>query len=370
MQWLLLIIIVPYIFILLRYRLKLAAITPYLPENSPDRFVSVVVACKNEEDNLPGLLYDMSKQDYNDGCFELIIVDDHSSDKTVEIATEYKGISNLKVIGNEGSGKKQAVRTGVSVSSGEYIITTDADCRMNKSWLRIIVSFCTCNKADLVICPVSLEKRKGLFHHFQELEYLSLQGITAAAALAGNPVMCNGANLAFAKEAYLKHSHELHDEIGSGDDVFLLHSLKRETGNKILWLESKLAGVTTRSCTDLYAFLRQRARWLSKAGAYKDSATRMLALVIFFTILSQAVMTAVCFFDPALIPVTVACFSLKALPDCLILINTAKRYENLRIMDMFIPGEILYPLYVLSVIFYLLYPKLIRRFSYPSQKGI
>jgi cellulose synthase/poly-beta-1,6-N-acetylglucosamine synthase-like glycosyltransferase len=351
MQWLLLIILIPYIYILLRIYTSLAKIKSYYLDSNAEIFVSVIVACRNEDQNLPTLLKNISLQNYNPDLFEVIIVDDNSSDKTFSTAAEFKGVKNLIVLKNQGEGKKQAIRTGVAASSGKLIITTDADCRFGDKWLRTINSFYAENKPDMVICPVELEGGRSFFHRFQELEFLSLQGITAGTAASGNPVMCNGANLAFTKETYNEHSENLHDELPTGDDVFLLHGIKKKPGNKIMWLESADAIAITRSSETLSSFLRQRARWISKAGSYSDRFTQVLAIVTFVTILLEWFLLIAGIFNPVFFLVLLTALLLKAVPDYLILRNTFKRYGKKSLLWLFFTSQIIYPVYVISVFF-------------------
>lgn len=357
MQWLLLIFITPYIYLLIRIYRSLTQIKSRHSQSVPGQFLSVVVACRNEEKNLPVLLKNLAEQDYNPSLFEVLIIDDNSSDNTFIAASEYKGIRNIYVAKNTGKGKKSAIRTGVAASTGNLIITTDADCRMGHSWLKTIASFYEENKSEMIICPVELEGGKGSFQRFQELEFLSLQGITAGTAFAGRPVMCNGANLAFTKEAYNRHSFDLHDEIISGDDVFLLHAIKSEPGNKIMWLESDEARVITNTSATVLSFLRQRSRWISKAGAYKDRYTRILGIVTFVTILLQLSLLIAAIFNTVFLWVLVAAFLLISVPDYLILLNTASRYRKKSIMNVFIPGQVIYPFYVMAVLIYFLAAK-------------
>jgi biofilm PGA synthesis N-glycosyltransferase PgaC len=351
MQWLFLIIILPYLFLLLKIWKKLIGIAPFSRGNNSELYVSVIVACHNEEANLPFLLKDLSLQNYDSEMFEVIIIDDHSSDRTFKISSDFKSIKNLKVLRNSHKGKKHAIRTGIAASSGALIITTDGDCRAGENWIKTIVSFYALNKTDLIICPVKLENKSGFFHDFQQLEYLSLQGITAGTAAEGDPVMCNGANMAFLKETYNRHSNDLHDEIASGDDVFLLHSIKKEPGSKIMWLESQDAIVTTRSQESIKAFIKQRVRWISKAGAYKDTYTRVLAIVTFVTILLILSLLVTGVLNWTFLPVFSMAFILKSVPDYLILYNTAKRYNQKRLLRTFLPGQFLYPFYALAVFF-------------------
>jgi biofilm PGA synthesis N-glycosyltransferase PgaC len=354
MHWLLLIVLIPYIYLLLKIYFNLSGAVPFSAEQKPEIFASVVIACRNEERNLPQLLKELSEQDYHADNYEVVIVDDNSSDHTFETASHFKLIKNLKVIHNQGSGKKQAIRTGISTSSGNLIITTDADCRIGNRWLGTIASFYERHKPDMIICPVKLEGGSGFLRKFQELEFLSLQGVTAGSALSGDPVMCNGASLAFTKRVYANHSGNLHEELVSGDDVFLLHSIKREPGNLIMWLESEEAIVTTCSSATTGAFLLQRARWISKAGAYNDMNTRLLAIVTFVTILLQLFLLVAGIFNPVFLLVFVGAFLMKSIPDYLILKNSTLRYNKTSLMKWFIISQAIYPVYILSVLISLL----------------
>lgn len=354
MQWLLLIFIIPYIYLLILIYRSLTQIKSYSPHSIQGVSLSVVVACRNEERNLPELLKHLSGQDYNPDLFEVLIIDDNSSDSTFATALDFKGIRNLIVLKNSGKGKKAAIRTGVAASAGNLIVTTDADCRMGHNWLKTIASFFEENKPEMIICPVELEGREGFFQRFQELEFLSLQGITAGTAVSGRPVMCNGANMAFTKEVYNRHTGDLHDELISGDDVFLLHAIKDEPGNKIMWLESVEAKVITNASETVCSFLNQRARWVSKAGAYKDRFTKLLAIVTFVTILLQFSFLIAGIFNPVFLWIFPTAFLLKSVPDYLILQNTTTRYGRKSLMKLFLPGQLIYPVHVLAVFLYFL----------------
>jgi cellulose synthase/poly-beta-1,6-N-acetylglucosamine synthase-like glycosyltransferase len=352
MQWLLLIILIPYIYILVRIYFSLLKIKAYHPENNPEIFVSVIVACRDEEKKLPFLLSDISGQTYSPDLSELIIINDNSSDSTYKVAAGFNNIKNLKVLQNTGIGKKIAIKTGVEAAAGTLIITTDADCRIGKNWLKTIASFHDKNNPEMIICPVKFESGRGFLHRFQELEFLGLQGITAGTASAGDPVMCNGANLAFLRETYFKYDDNLHRELVSGDDVFLLHNIKREPGNKIMWIESEEAMVITNASETLCSFIRQRARWISKAGSYSDRFTQILAIVTFVTISVQLLLLACVLFLPGLLWVFAVFFVLKSIPDILILSNSARRYGKTSLMKWFVLSQLIYPVYVLTTVFY------------------
>jgi glycosyltransferase involved in cell wall biosynthesis len=369
MHWLPAILILPYVFILLRVYRGLLRLKTFNVSADPSTSVSVVIACRNEQKNLPGLLDRIALLNYPKHLFEVIIVDDNSIDRTNEVASGFTKISNINILNNIGKGKKLALRTGIKAAKGNLIITTDADCRMGKNWLRTIAAFYEMNKPDMIICPVKLDAVPGFTGGFQELEFLGLQGITAGSAISQNATMCNGANLAFGREVYLSHSAKLYDEINSGDDVFLLHSLKKASQSKILWLESPDSLVTTKSSTTLMSFLRQRSRWISKGTFYKDRFTILLGIVTFVTVILQLLYFITCFIYPSFIIVFLSVLILKSVPDFLILMNTTWRYGKRGLMKWFLPAQLLYPFYVFCVVLYSLVLQVYRNTNSPSPKG-
>jgi poly-beta-1,6-N-acetyl-D-glucosamine synthase len=349
MDWLAIFPVIPYTILLAWICRYLLSIKQTSPAGRTSVFVSVIIACKNEEQNLPELLRSLEKQDYLHELFEIIIVDDNSTDKTAETARSYAGILPLKVVNNNGSGKKEAIRTGTGLAQGELVLTTDADCTMSAGWIHSIASFHELNKPDMIIGPVRLAGKPGFFGRFQELEFLSLQGITAGTAAAGNPAICNGANLAFTKKAYEANMKNLRFDIATGDDVFLLHSLKKN-GSEIRWLESEMACVTTNASDDPASFLKQRRRWASKATAYTDGFSIILGIVTFAAVITQVVLMAASFFNPGYVKVFIAFFILKSIPDFIILYNTAARYKRKNLLYWFLPSQLIYPFYILIVL--------------------
>lgn len=350
MHWLPAILILPYFFLLLRFFRGLLKTKTFKVSTDPATFVSVIIACRNEKEHLPVLLQCIAGQDYPSELFEVIIVNDNSTDNTFEIASTFNGPVNIIAVNNTGMGKKQSIATGINASTGKLIITTDADCRMEKSWIRTIAAFYEEYAPDMIVCPVQIESKPGFFSRFQELEFLSLQGITAGSLLTGNATMCNGANLSFTRKAYYEHIGNLHFEIKSGDDIFLLHSLKKEIHSKIMWLESLDSMITTIQSPDVDSFFRQRARWISKSKVYEDRFTKITGTVTFIAILIQIIYLAAGIINQIFILVFIAIFLMKSLPDYLILKNTTGRYRKRQLMHWFIPAQIIYPFYVLGVL--------------------
>jgi len=352
MGWLLLILLVPYLFILLNIYRNLRKIKKFSYGNNPGVKVSVIIPCKNESSCIGKILQDLAGQKYPENQYEVIVVDDNSTDDTLGIAMAFKGIRHFRALRNRLEGKKMAIRTGTEAATGELIITTDADCRAGEKWLSSVASFYKMYKPDLIICPVILESGKGFPGKFQELEFLSLQGITAGSAAGNRSTMCNGANLAFRKSNYSKHYANLRYEINSGDDIFLLQSIKKEEDSEIRWLESEDSMVTTSKAGTISGFFAQRKRWISKISAYSDRFTILLGIVTCVTIISEIALLISSFFNIAYLYPYIVFFVLKSVPDFLIIQNTVTRYHKRDLMKWFIPSRILYPFYVLLVVCY------------------
>ena len=169
-----------------------------LEVRSTNLTVSVVVAVRNEEENINSLIKNLKSQDYNSTLFDIIIIDDHSIDNTLEILkNEKKGCSNLKISSLEKGyiGKKQAILKAVKLSSSDIILTTDADCKFSNSWISNMVNKFSSSDINLISGPVAYHLENNVFGNMQSLEFLSLVGSGASCIGLNKPVFCNAANL-------------------------------------------------------------------------------------------------------------------------------------------------------------------------------
>lgn len=311
-----------------------------LPFTEQDPFVSIIVAVRNEEDNLPSLLKQLLAQDYFN--FELIIVDDHSTDQTLRILSTVLD-SRLKVLSAEGQGKKMAIQQAVLSSSAKYICCFDADCTLGKSCVSSLIPYFVLQEADLLIGPVCMASS----HPFQALEFLSLSGSAGGSAYLGNPVLCNGANLAFTRKSYLRSVRELHKEEASGDDMFLLSSIKKRKG-KIVYVKDRAAIVTVAAQDSLRDFLQQRARWVSKSKSYTDYQVMGVG---FLVVLVQVLLLFTYFsipFDASWVIFIV----FKFLIDIFLLVPVAVFFKQKKLLLLLPVLSIIYPIYVLISVFF------------------
>lgn len=262
------------------------------PDNKPSTFISVVVAARNEEDNIPVLLESLNSQRYPSSLFEVIVVNDHSTDNTWSILQQaaYPEISlkplNLAAYLAETAGtrsfKKKAIETGIREARGTLIVTTDADCRLGDGWLHSIASFYEATQAKFIAAPVRIEARRSLLGIFQSLDFITLQGITGASVYKRFHSMCNGANLAYEKQAFEEvNGFEGIDKIPSGDDMLLMHKIYQKHPNKVFYLKAKEAIASTAPAASWKAFFHQRIRWASKADSYDDKRIFWTLLLVY-----------------------------------------------------------------------------------------
>ncbi len=251
-----------------------------------------------------------------------------------------------RIIPNTGSGKKSAMQCGIKAASAELIITTDDDCHVGSGWVSAIASFFCENNADMILCPVELDDNKTLFGRMQQLEFLSLQGVTAGSASNNQPVMCNGAGMAFKRSIYPVNGLGKSEQIVSGDDVFFLHHLKK-TGASIRWIESSDATVFTAPAGNLFHFIKQRARWASKAGSYRDFSTLATGISVVLLSLTILLSLALSIVNIAFLVITLYLIIIKSIPDLMIIYNRTKMHHREKLLWYFPVVQLIYPFYVL-----------------------
>lgn len=321
-------------------------------------FISVVIAARNESGQITRLLKKLAKQDYPSDRLEVIIVDDHSrssSFRAVDRMLREKGFQNfrvisLKLLGLPGS-KKNAISFGVMDANGELVLATDADCVPGKGWLRSYSRAFRASGATMLAGPVLLEPLKGFVGAFQELEFLSLVGSGAGAVAAGLPVFCNGANMAFKRLAFSEvRGYEGNEKYASGDDVFLLHKIKKRYGaGAIRFLDDRDAIIYTQGKDNWKEFLEQRIRWASKTRGYSDFFTKTLAVSVFSINLVMPVLLIAGIFKPLVLVFFAGLFILKMMADLPILHGITGFAGRRKLLWGFLLFEVVYIPYVIYV---------------------
>lgn len=248
--------------------------------------ISVVIAARNEETNIRACLDSVLAQTYPSALYEVIVVDDHSTDATAEIIRSYPRVNLilLKDIVTEelNSYKKKAIETGVGVASGELIVSTDADCIVPDGWLSSIANLYETKHPVFIAAPVAYHKEKNFLQIFQSLDFMSLQGITGGAINKRMHYMCNGANLAYKRSVFYEAGGFAGiDSVASGDDMLLMQKISKLYPKKIAFLRSRSAIVETAAASSVKAFLNQRIRWASKADKYPDKKMTWILIFVY-----------------------------------------------------------------------------------------
>ncbi|MFW5721080.1 MAG: glycosyltransferase [Bacteroidota bacterium] len=314
--------------------------------------VSIVIACRNEEENIDNLIQSLLQQNYPKKNAEIIFVDDHSEDNTYKNLKKHAEKNNhIKIIQNpyKQKGKKAALAYGIKHSSSKIIVTTDADCRMGTKWLSTLAEYYSIHKPNMIIAPVAIEPSTNIFARLQALEFTSLIISGAGAAGINKPIMCNGANLLFEKSLFIEN--ELHSNYASGDDIFLMLQAKKNYNKNIHFIKSKEAIVFTKPNHTLSDFFNQRIRWTSKSKAYRDFDIIITALMVAASNLLIVYWLINTIFRPYEWYIFVLLFVIKSLANIFILIPGTKFFNQQKLLWLFFPLQLIYPFYIMVTTF-------------------
>lgn len=323
--------------------------------SNEERGFSIIIPFRNEETRLPALLNNLVELEYNRTRFELLLVNDNSSDRSLEIVKNFispSGISIhvLQAVRTSNSPKKDAITTAIKQAKFDWILTTDADCNVSKNWLNSFNSVISKQGYHLIVAPVCLQGSDSFFNAFQKLDFLSLQGATIGAFGIEQPFLCNGANLCYQKKVFEQlNGFEGNTSIASGDDIFLLQKVIRSNKYKIGYLKSKDAVVRTYPEPTLKSLIEQRKRWAAKASAYQQFFSKLVALMVFSMnaiLLLLLILSCVGLFSWQHLLIY---FILKLSVDLLLLIKTATFFSQMQVLKWYLASSLIYPFFTMFV---------------------
>jgi cellulose synthase/poly-beta-1,6-N-acetylglucosamine synthase-like glycosyltransferase len=319
--------------------------------------VSIIIPARNEEKNIQFLLEDLVAQKLSSDFWEAIVVNDHSSDGTVEIVKQFiqnQGSDNIKLLDlslNHPNSvfKKSAITEAINISTGELIITTDADCRVGDSWLLSIVSFYEANHSLMISAPVKFSSEKNWFEKIQSLEFMGLIGIGAGAISNRHPLICNGANLAFTKEVFHQvNGYSDKNNLATGDDTQLLLKISKLDKNRIHFLKSSEATVDTTAKSRWKDLFSQKKRWASKIPYQMNGLAVSIAVIAY--LLNLGLLFGLVFilseYDLKLFMIA---FLLKIFSEFLLLNSAAGFIKKRKLLWLLLPAQLYYCLYVIII---------------------
>jgi len=313
---------------------------------------SIIIPFRNEAHNLPGLLNSITAIEYDKSLYEIILVDDDSTDDSQEIINTFcaenptidlKTIKNLR---QSNSPKKDAISTAISSTKYNWIVATDADCILPKTWLS---SFNTCifeNNPNMLVAPVSFKSDSSFLHQFQLIDFLSMQGATIGGFGIQHPFMANGANLAYKKELFLQlNGFKYNDFIASGDDVFLLENFVAHDKSKVLFLKDFKALVTTYPTKNWNELIQQRKRWAAKVTHFKSHFAKCIGALVFFANFAIGLGLIIGFYYPIFLLLLLPKFAI----DSLLIFKTASLYQNKINLISFLKTVLFYPFFTVYI---------------------
>lgn len=315
--------------------------------------LSLVIAARNEESTIGLCLADFAAQTYPKELMEIVVADDASTDNTLAVIKDFVAANpqlNIKVLEMKDepgitSYKKRALGAAIAASTGELIVTTDADCRFGPKRLEVIAQQFEDNPISLLLLPVVFNNEKSLFEKIQSLEFTGIMGMTAASAGLNRAVSSNGANMAIERRLF-ERIGGFDDPYASGDDVFILYKTKEIAPKRIAFIKAEETIVYTNAQKTLGGFFNQRVRWGAKAKGFTDVAALVSILLLFFS--NLAVTTVVILgliFMPLLFPALLI-FGLKLIADMVFLIPVTRFYKKAGLLPFYPLMSLWLPIYI------------------------
>lgn len=308
--------------------------------------VSVIIAARNEEDNIGGILSDLVQQSYPTELYEVIIANDQSNDRTGDIVNGFaENFPHVKLLNIENiplnfSPKKFAIQQTVDLSTGEIILATDADCRVGFKWIESMAAYFEPEVGFVIGFSQFGAKgeQQNLIERYQAFDFVTLMGAAVGTTNLGFPLAASGQNLAYRKSVFLqiggykKVAHRV-----SGDDVLLLQLVRKYTNTKIVFAGDPNSFAVSQPQPTLAAFINQRKRWAS------NGSIQIKLNMGFFLYLSQVLL-----FNAALlvgIPAAVVtgryldifliCLGVRVLSEFLIALRAAFYFDRTDVLRYF-----------------------------------
>ncbi len=309
-------------------------------------FVSVLVAARNEEKNIADCLESLVHQAYPSDRYEIVVVNDRSTDKTPAIIDKYqKKYKMVKCVSIDSkpsglAGKQNALNEGLKLCAGEIILNTDADCTVGPLWIRRTVSHFT-PQVGLTIgfsMVSNADGSRSLFSDLQSLDMLFLMDSAAGAIGMNVPVSGLGRNLAYKREIlnkvdYLKMGYTI------TEDTALIQAVARNTDWRVAVVYDRNASVLTVAEKTARQFLSQRIRWVM-GGQATRLWSQMPLHIIFVFHLCLIIFFPLMFFVHSFIAITLLSISVKAVSDFVRCWRVCKEFRCLHLLKLFAFYEI------------------------------
>jgi len=348
-----------YCLLILTYRYWLIRLKIYATALSykPVSFFSIIIPARNEEDNIGQCLSSIFKNNYPENLYEVIVINDESTDRTEQIIQSFQEQnSSLHLLqmcdllqGQKiNAYKKKAIEAAIATAAGAWIVTTDADCIVPENWLANFDHYIQRSGKKFIAAPVAFIDDHTFLGRFQCLDFLSLQGITAASVSAGFHSMCNGANLCYEKALFHEvNGFENISHIASGDDMLLMHKVQQRNADDIGYLYTPQSIVATQPVKTWKAFINQRIRWASKASDYTDWKIKLVLWLVYLLNVCMAATFIVALFHPVMLIYWLGLLLIKTITELFFMAKIAGFYKQQSLLKWF---PLMQPLHILYTV--------------------
>jgi len=326
------------------------------PVKKSSYFITLIIPFRNESKNILNNLKSIESQSFPDDKFEVIYVNDNSTDDSLtKLRTAIKK-SNIKILDVNNTytkaHKKRAIKKAIEKAKGEIIVTSDADCDYNTGWIETIVG-CFDETTGFVSGGVDFYSDGTVFQDLQQLEFSGL--IIAGAGLigAGKPTICSAANIAFLKKAFnLVGGYSDNLNLSSGDDEILMQKIHANTNYRIKFCTNINALVKTKPNRNFSDFFNQRKRWSSKSLFYQNKLLIFQLILIFFFFVSIILeLLFGLFYNSIFYLLFVLFFSVKILVEFFVMKKGSKIIYNRQKLSRFLIAELFHiPYIILSAV--------------------
>jgi poly-beta-1,6-N-acetyl-D-glucosamine synthase len=311
--------------------------------------ISVIIAARNEEKYISACVKSILANQTN-VPFEVIVVNDHSKDKTLDrldsIENDKLRIVNLP---DDASGKKAAITYAIGSAKYNLILCTDADCEVSDTWIDTHQNFYAENDNHIQTGLVIPKDEGSILSRFQMLDFVATMAITANGISRKKYFLANGANLCYQKSFFQEvHGFSGNEKIASGDDVFLMEKAVGKDVDKIGFLKSMDAIVLTKSEQSWSSLFHQRKRWASKSMKTADkNVVKIQGFVFLFCMIILLSLTLAPLMTPEIWFAGLTALMIKMAVDFLFLTKLTSYYDQQQVMKSFVPVFFIYFIHIL-----------------------
>lgn len=321
-------------------------------------FISVIVAMRNESENIEECLKHICTQNYPN--YEIILVDDHSDDDSCQIAQEMqKSYPHLKIYKSKRYdniiGKKAALQTGIEQARGEWLVFTDADCFPPSTWLATLAKYNDKANFLLGISPHIIGGK--FFLKLREIERSAIDAVTAGFMRFNLGLTGVARNMAYTKQLFREIGG--YGGIGhylSGDDALMINKATKSGKARFCFVFDQAAQVPTLAPDNLSSLWHQERRRVSLFDAYPWWLFLIVSpvLIFYFAIAAILVFAVIgtlswkLFFGLLIV---------KLASDCLLLIIFWLKSRQMHLFPYLLAAEIVHIPYMITFSILGLFPK-------------